>query len=161
MSNVLQLPSRKTLPEVTGGPLRAPARRATHAQGGSKCSTESEAKTTQGHRLAKREQNHALDSWLDSPRGVDLVSRPLDFATLPQAPALPRRRLRAHTLWPSDVSLWPRGPAGDPGRQTGARCVRRAALLRRVSLPASPSSLGRAPTGRTPQSGRVPQLTPS
>ena len=33
----------------------------------------------------------------------------------------------------------------DPGRQTRARCVRRAALGRRASNSASPSSLGRAP----------------
>jgi len=65
--------------------------------------------------------------------------------TLPQAPALPRRRLWASTLWSPRRSFATKAPARDPGRQNRARCAWRAAPWRRASDSASPPSLGRAP----------------
>ena len=47
--------------------------------------------------------------------------------TLPQAPALPMRRLRVHTLWSPRRLVCDQGPPRDPGRQTRARCACRAA----------------------------------
>jgi hypothetical protein len=64
---------------------------------------------------------------------------------LPQAPALPRRRLRVQRSGRPNASFATKAPPRDPGRQTRARCVRRAAPWRRASNSAPPPSLGRAP----------------
>ena len=64
---------------------------------------------------------------------------------LPQAPALPMRRLRVQRSGRPNASFATKAPPRDPGRQTRARCVRRAAPWRRASNSAPPPSLGRAP----------------
>ena len=68
----------------------------------------------------------------------------------PQAPALPRRRLRVHTLWSPRRLVCDQGPPRDPGRQTRARCAWRAAPWRWASNSAPPPSLCHAPTQPEP-----------
>ena len=66
-------------------------------------------------------------------------------ARRPQRPALPRRPCGPARSGRPDASFCDQGPPRAPGRQTRARCVRRAALGRRASNSAPPPSLGHAP----------------
>jgi hypothetical protein len=66
-------------------------------------------------------------------------------ARRPQRPALPMRPCGSTRSGRPDARFATKAPPRAPGRQTRARCVRRAALGRWASSSAPPPSLGRAP----------------